>query len=260
MKTIPQLKRIYIDPGHVGKSFFDFRHFTLEEIEFHEGDFCFAWADILQKSLLEKVEMTGLSRNKGQPSFLISAKENQLRQNELISSMGTEAALKKFRVPRAFFPSSSTEELLEAAVQNEADLLNRSKVANEQKYDLCLSLHLNGDPKNLKTAKNGICGFTNQTSKDYFPLFETIIQNIALLTDLPVIQVEELEEVKKGIFVDESLTLLRNISIPTLLIEGPFQNNPIELMLLNQSLTDFQNSKAVNGRLEQLTKAIVCSF
>ena len=260
MKSTPPVKRIFIDPGHVGKSFFDFRHFSMDDIEFHEGDYCFAWAEVLQKVLQGKIEDVRLSRGDGQPSYLITSIESKQRQDELVSNMGAEAALKKFRVPRAFFPSSSAEELLEAAVQNEADLLNRTKIANEQRFDLCLSLHLNGDPKVLKTTKNGICGFTNQNSKEFYPIFESIIQNISLETKLPIIQVEELEEVKEGVFIDDSLTLLKNMKIPTLLIEGPFQNNPNELVLLNQSLIDFKVHNKVNGRLEQLVKAIVSSL
>lgn len=259
MKKKYPFKKVIIDPGHVGKTFFDFRHFILDEIEFHEGEFCYAWAEILQKELEGKIEKVSLSRSREKPSFLIDLNKNKQRQEEILSSIGIEEALKKFRVPRAFFPQVANEKLLESAVQNEADLICRSNIANDEKFDLCLSLHLNGDPKNLSTTKNGICGFTNQISKEHFILFQKIIQNIALVTNLPIIQTEDLKG-EKGVFVDESLTLLRNINIPTLLIEGPFQNNPIELQQLNQSLNEYHNDKKISGRLEQLTKAIVCSF
>jgi hypothetical protein len=50
---------------------------------------------------------------------------------------------------------------------------------------------------------------------------------------------------------------LNNIKVPTLLIEGPFQNNLQELICLNQSLSTVLNNKIIMGRLEQLSFAIV---
>ena len=248
---------ILIDPGHVGKSFFDFRDFKIDEIQFHEGDFCSAWAEILQKALIVKSINVSLSREKGRPSFKMDSVDLQKRKTELMSDVGIEEALKKFRIPRIFFPLKSADELLEAAIQNEADLLNRAKLANDKNFDLCLSLHLNGDPSSLKTTKNGICGFTNHVSKEHFKFFENIIANISLETNLPIIRNDQMSEVSKGVFLDESLTLLKNIKIPILLIEGPFQNNPDELILLNHSLKSFEDNKAVTGRLGQLTNAII---
>ncbi len=260
MKSSIFTNRILIDPGHVGKNFFDFRHFEIDNIEFHEGDFCYAWAESVQNSLLGKVEHVGLSRGRRQPSTVISKKEKEIRLNELLSSIGIEEALKKFRVPVKFFSLISHDELLESAIQNEADLINRAKLALEQNYDICLSLHLNGDPTNIKTEQNGICGLTNKLSINHYKLFEKIIKNISKMTGLPIIKIEQLEEVRIGVFVDESLTLLKHIKIPTLLIEGPFQNNPIELQLLNQSLINLDNVDNSNDRLAQLTSAIVSSL
>lgn len=250
-------KRILIDPGHVGKSFFDFRDFTINNIQFNEGDFCYAWAEVLKKFIVEKGNDCVLSRIKGQPSLVIDPEFQLRRKRELILNIGVEASLKKFRVPRKFFPEHSVEELLEAAIQNEADLLNRAKIANENKFDFCLSLHLNGDPNSLKTEKNGICGFTNHISKSHYYLFQNIIENIANTTKLQVIENDDLEKVGKGLFIDDSLTLLKNIKVPTLLIEGPFQNNPNELLVLEQSLKKFNNGTDVSGRLEELTRAIM---
>ena len=248
---------ILIDPGHVGKSFFDFRDFKIDEIQFHEGDFCSAWAEILQKALIVKSINVSLSREKGRPSFKMDSVDLQKRKTELMSDVGIEEALKKFRIPRIFFPLKSADELLEAAIQNKTDLLNRAKLANDKNFDLCLSLHLNGDPSSLKTKKNGICGFTNKVSKEHFKFFEKIIANISLETNLPIIRNDQMSEVSKGVFLDESLTLLKNIKIPILLIEGPFQNNPDELILLNHSLKSFEDNKVVTGRLGQLTNAII---
>ncbi len=258
MNSQALIKSLLIDPGHVGAPFFDFRQFKMDEIEFHEGDFSFAWAEALKAALVEKISKVVLTRPKRQPSVMIGAKERLSRKEELVATIGAEAALKKFRVPRAFFPSSSVDELLEAAIQNEGDLLKRSQTGNAEKYDLCLSLHLNGDPTSLKTEKNGICGFTNDASSSQYPLFQKIIKNISTLTSLPILnQVEDLAEAATGVFTDESLTLLKNIKIPTLLIEGPFQNNQAELKLLNQALLTWQTKTQVTGRLSQLTMAIV---
>jgi N-acetylmuramoyl-L-alanine amidase len=260
MKSISKTSKIIIDPGHVGNSYFDFRYFKIDNIEFREGDFTFAWAQILQKMLLEKFNKIELTRVMGQPSVVISQDVLAFRKKELEDTIGYEASLKKFRVPVNFFPLHSPNEFFEAAIQNEADLLNRASVATNNNYDFCFSLHLNGDPTALKTAKNGICGFTNKLSIKHYMLFEKIIANIAKHTDLPILQIETLEEIASGVFVDESLTLLNNIGIPTLLIEGPFQNNPQELILLNNSFNAFSNDEEITGRLEQLSSAIVNSL
>ena len=257
MSSQQLFNNILIDPGHVGKSFFDFRDFKIDEIQFHEGDFCLAWAEILQKAIIDKSIKVSLSREKGRPSFKIDSADLQKRKTELMSGIGIEEALKKFRIPKIFFPINSSDELLEAAIENEADLLNRARLASDKNFDLCLSLHLNGNPSVLKTTQNGICGFTNRVSNEYFKFFEKIIMNISLATNLPIVENDHLVAVNKGVYLDESLTLLKNIKIPILLIEGPFQNNPNELILLNQSLKNFEDNKCVTGRLCQLTSAIV---
>ena len=179
--------KILIDPGHVGESFFDFRSFTIDNIEFHEGDFCYAWGEIINNYLIELGSECSLSRKKGQPSILINIEDQQKRKHELISTIGEEATLKRFRVPRNFFLKRSVDELLDAAIQNEADLVSRAKSANIERFDFCLSLHLNGDPNNLITQRNGICGFTNKISKTHFLLFKNIISNLSKETGLGII-------------------------------------------------------------------------
>jgi hypothetical protein len=46
----------------------------------------------------------------------------------------------------------------------------------------------------------------------------------------------------------------------TQLIEGPFQNNPAELLLLTQSLNTYNFEKKSTGRLQQLTQAIASAL
>lgn len=253
------ISSIYLDPGHVGNSFFDLRHFTLDGIEFHEGDFSYLWAETL-KNLLDYKMRIEISRPKGQPSLLMDSSDLNKRLRELTKDSSVEDALTKFRVPKKFSPLKSDLEFLEAVIQNEADLMNRANTASDKHFDLCLSLHLNGDPNSLRTQNNGICAFTNHLSAPYYQLFEEIIQSISFMTNLPIFRMENLEEVKSGVFIDESLRLLKNIKIPILLIEGPFQNNPDELILLNQSLLKLRNEGKVEGRLEELSLAIANIF
>ena len=53
--------KILIDPGHVGKSLFDFRNFKIDEIQFHEGDFCFAWVENLSSLKTTKNGICGFT-------------------------------------------------------------------------------------------------------------------------------------------------------------------------------------------------------
>jgi len=251
------IRRIAIDPGHVGGRLLDLRRVSLDGVDFREGDFCYAWAEILNRKLTAKGFEVLMTRTLAQPSRILTAVEIAARRSALDREMSIEAALKKFRVPRKFFPEKTDSDLLAAAIQNEGDLINRAKMVNEFRADLCISLHLNGDPTQSFTHQNGICGFTTEKSLTLFPLMEKIVNAVLRATQLQSLpKWAELKPVAKGVFLDETLTLLKNLNCPVLLLEGPFQNNVTELKTLIDSLSTWIRKKRAEGRLAELSDAI----
>ena len=248
--------KIVLDPGHVGSNFFDLRKLIGEERYFYEGDFCFFWATLVAEKLKKAGHSVILSRDARLPSKLLSEFEIASRRAQL-AEYTDEELLRRFRVPVKFYSDINTSNLVSAALQNEGDLLNRARYINSLKPDLCLSLHLNGDPKQIRTDQNGISGLTNQASDRNFDLFEQIIQNLKSKTSLATFRFDELKEVRQGVFIDESLTLLRNVYVPILLVEGPFQNNYQELDKLFLAQDEFVKSGEGIGRLAELSDGMV---
>lgn len=257
MQPAQAINRIILDPGHVGGDFFDLRLFSDEGDLFREGDFTFAWASALRETLEIRGIEVKLTHERGRPSTLISEDRIEARAATLSKEIGIDAALKKFRVPRNFFRGMSEDELLKAAVQNEADLVERARLAAASEASLCLSLHLNGDPNVLRSSVNGICAFTSERFFSETPLFHNILRAVRRATSLPIYSYSSLADRGEGLFIDDTLTLMSNATVPTLLLEGPFQNNSHELPALKRDMLAYYERRAIQGRLQQLVEGVV---
>lgn len=257
MQPAQAISRIILDPGHVGGDYFDLRLLSDEGGIFREGDFTFAWASALKEALETRGIEVQLTHERGKPSTIISKDRIEARAVTLTKEIGMETALQKFRVPRNFFRGMSEDELLSAAVQNEADLIERARLAGASGASLCLSLHLNGDPNALRSSVNGICAFSSERFLSETPLFHKILRAVCRATSLPIYSYSNLIDREAGLFIDETLTLMKNATVPTLLLEGPFQNNTQELPALKRDMLAYYERRTVQGRLQELVDGVV---
>lgn len=253
-----QQKLIGIDPGHVGGAVFDLRICKINGTIFHEGDFCFAWAECLQAYLQKSEIKTVLSHNKDRRSVEPDL-ENEAFCNLVakeIQKKNREELLQRYDIPVFVEKDYAMADLVRTAIINGIDLQCRARLMNFLEPDFLLSLHLNGSLKNITTNENGILGYINQAAWSQLDLFASIIDNIAKVCNLPLMLGKMANECAPAIYERSDLVLLKECKIPTLFIEGPFQNNIEEIVKLQTALAKYKQSGELAGRLGELTHAI----
>jgi N-acetylmuramoyl-L-alanine amidase len=248
---------ILIDPGHVGGKSFDLRSIRFSGVELKEGEFCWIWAKLTKERLLAAGIQAELSRGQGQPSKAFSKADVGHRKAQHLSVMTAKETIDFLRIPRELMPEMSDEELLDLASLNELDLFKRVELFNSGRFDFGISLHLNGDPNVATTNKNGICGFASESSIGMAAQWSTCISKISEATDLPLLtSYLDYHLIAPGVFRAPHLKLMALTSRPTLLIEGPFQNNPVEHKRLTDSLRHFLATGEATGRLSELVDGV----
>jgi N-acetylmuramoyl-L-alanine amidase len=253
-------KQIFLDPGHVGGEIFDLRDFIVGGYRVREGDFSFVWAEALKRELESIGWVVGMTRARGQPAIAYSEERARKRCDELLASSTIGTLLEKYHVPRKLFPNYTEEQLLLTALKNEQDLLHRAKLVNLSTADMCISLHLNGDPLNRTTDANGICGFANSASALFLSFFGDLICRIAKGTNVPILKNQFANEMYPGLYIRDDFILLNNTKRPTLIVEGPFQNNISVAKEISISLDESNDSSSHQRICEDLTQSIKGAF
>ncbi len=252
------MKSVCIDPGHVGEGIFDLRDFKIQGRRFKEGDFCFEWAEVLKENLESRGLEVILTRRRGTRCASFESRDSLCEAaKSVVGRMDTPQILQRYDIPKLYLQSMSLESLVEVALKNGVDLQARATLANTLKPDLLISLHLNGCPGSLSTERNGVLGFVNPQAKPQLPVFSKVLENVAQACSLNILSEEYcLEQDAPGLYTRDDLVLLKYSEVPTLILEGPFQNNIDEIHCLADSLDERRTSGSLNGRLRQLAHSV----
>ena len=227
-----KISSVCIDPGHVGGDALDFREVVRAGLSLREGDFCFHWAKYLKQVLESQGLRCVLTREFGQRSLRAPSEAIDLRREQLLAEYGSlgEILSKKFCIPPTWRQGLREDQVLGEAVANELDLSYRATLANSSGCDLLLSLHLNGSEDARDSHQDGVCGFTNRSN----PLFIDLVKALSNALELPFVEYSQFESLGEGLY-KRDLLLLREVQIPVLILEGPFQTGPLFESLVEEA-------------------------
>ena len=112
------------------------------------------------------------------------------------------------------------------------DLRNREAIANEYRNSIFISLHMNKFP--MQSCK-GLQVFYSSNNESSYKLAQSVQESARIL------QIDNKREVKEG---NESIYLLENLKMPSVLIECGFISNDIESEMLE--LEEYRTALALS--------------